>query len=163
MVVLVGSRRSWQGDSTQLELPQEGLSDARACSRPMRVATSLVLASLLLLAAAPLAQASTVTVTLDLDVSGADYKTCDVRVPAGANGGEVLDAAVEQGCILLWTADEFPGYGRYVVCIDALCGAVATYWAFYLDGAYSDVGIDAYAAVEGDVLGFDYQQWVLVL
>lgn len=113
--------------------------------------------------ALPNAAAESVTVTLEVDLFGADYKTCDVVVPAGANGGDVLDAAVEQGCILRWTSQEFSGFGRYVDCIDVFCGAVATYWAFYYNGGYSDVGIDAIGVSGGEVLRFNYEQWVVVL
>lgn len=107
--------------------------------------------------------ADTMTVTLEVDVVGADYRTCEVTVPAGSNGGDVLDQAAEDGCILRWTSQEFPGFGRYVDCIDVLCGAVLTYWAYYYNGGYSDVGIDHTSVQDGDVLRFNYEQWVFVL
>jgi hypothetical protein len=123
-----------------------------------------VLIALALLPALPFALAAeTVTVTLEVDVLGNDHKSCEVAVPAGSNAGAVLDAAVDQGCLLRWTSQEYPGFGRYVDCIDLLCGAVATYWAFYANGGYSDVGIDAYPVAEADVLRFNYEQWVVIL
>ncbi|HVM45967.1 MAG TPA: DUF4430 domain-containing protein [Candidatus Thermoplasmatota archaeon] len=125
--------------------------------------THVLLVALLLASFAPTAHASAVTVTLEVDVADADYKTCEIAVPAGANGGDVLDAAVAQGCILLWTHSSFDGFGRYVTCIDAVCGAVATYWSFWVDGEYSSVGIDGYRATAGSVVRFNYEQWVLPL
>lgn len=120
-----------------------------------------ILAALLVLPAVP--AAGTVTVTLDVDLNGTDYKSCDVTVPEGANAHAVLDQAAADGCLLRWTSQEYPGYGAYVDCIDAVCGAVATFWAFYTNGAFSGVGIDSYVVSNGDVLGFDYEQWVLPL
>lgn len=125
---------------------------------------TFLVALLALTAALPNAQAAAdVTVTLDVDLFGTDYKTCDVVVPQGADGGDVLDAAVAQGCLLAWGQASYEGYGRYVTHIDHISGLVATYWAFYLNGAYTDFGIDAYAAAQGDTLGFDYTQWVVAL
>lgn len=121
----------------------------------------LSLALLAPLALVPHASASSITVTLDVDVFDSQYKECQVSVPAGSDAGDVLDAAVAQGCILLWTYDTYPGFGRYVTCIDAICGAVATFWAFYTNGGFSDLGIDAYPVQHGDVLRFNYEQWVL--
>lgn len=109
------------------------------------------------------AAADLVNVTLEVDAFGAEQKTCDVVVPAGSNGGDVLDQAVEDGCILRWTSQEYPGFGRYVDCIDLLCGAVVTYWAYYYNGAYSRVGIDSTSVQDGDVLRFNYEQWVVGL
>jgi hypothetical protein len=115
--------------------------------------------------AMPTQAAIEITVHLDVTMLGAaPLHSCDVVVPAGSNGGALLDAAVAQGCILSWTADSFPGFGRYVTCMDhVVCGQVATYWALYYNGGYSDVGIDALALQQGDTLGLDYTQWVVVL
>lgn len=107
--------------------------------------------------------AATVTVTLDVEVLGHDYKSCDVAVPEGATAHAVLDAAVAQGCLLRWTSQEYPGYGAYVDCIDLVCGTPATYWAFFTNGEYAALGIDAYVVQDGDVLGFDHQQWAVPL
>lgn len=125
----------------------------------MKLAT---LAPLLLLV--PLAHAAdALLVTLDVDAYGLDYKRCDVAVPEGANARDVLDAAVGQGCLLRWTHQEYPGYGAYVDCIDLVCGTPATFWAFYVNGAFSSLGIEAYRVGDGDVLGFDHQPWVVTL
>lgn len=125
---------------------------------------TLLLAIVALTSFLPNAQAATdVTVTLEVDLLGAGYKTCEILVPQGADGGDVLDAGVAQGCLLAWGYAPSAGYGRYVTQIDHVPGLVATYWAFYLNGAYSDVGIDAYEAAQGDVVRFNYEQWVVGL
>lgn len=122
----------------------------------------LAIALLAALATVPAAAGSAaVTVTLDVDLAGEDYKTCAVSVPSGATAGDVLDAAVADGCLVLWTYETYPGFGRYVTCIDAFCGAVATYWAFYTDGRYSDLGIDSVRVYGGETLRFNYEQWVV--
>ena len=121
-----------------------------------------MLAALLLLPHANAAVA-TVTVTLDVDAFGFDYKSCDVVVPEGSTAHAVLDAAVEQGCLLRWTSQSYPGYGAYVDCIDVICGTPATYWAFYANGEYASVGIDAFVVQDGDALRFNHEQWVVPL
>lgn len=45
--------------------------------------------------------------------------------------------------------------------IDHVHEAVVTFWAFHVDGEFSTYGIDHYSAAEGDVVGFDYQPWIL--
>lgn len=125
--------------------------------------TTLV-ALLAIAALAPPALAlADVHVTLDIDLSGLDYKSCDVTVPEGSDAAAVLDAAVASDCISEWSWSSFEGFGRYVTSIDHLPGLVATYWAFYVNGAYADVGIDAYSAREGDTVRFNYEQWVVAL
>jgi len=108
----------------------------------------------------PSAADALVTVTVDINVFGVDATDCTVSVPASANGGDVLDAAVADGCLLEWSAGEFEGYGRYVTSVDYITETVPTYWALYDNGAYSDVGIDFMTFDNGDVLGLDYTQWV---
>lgn len=77
--------------------------------------------------------------------------------------GDVLDQAREDGCILEWSYDTFPGFGRYVTSIDNLAGQLPTYWAFYVDGAYSGTGIDDTGVAEGSTYKFTYEQWVVAL
>jgi hypothetical protein len=126
------------------------------------VKTILVLIALAATLAAPPAQATDVTVHLDVTVlNAAPLADCDVTVPAGSNVGVVLDQAVEDGCILEWSNASFPGFGRYVTSIDHVHEAVATYWAFYVDGEYSDFGIDSTFVEEGASYRFDYTQWVV--
>ncbi len=131
--------------------------------RPMsasKLATCIVAASLLLLANPASASA---TVTVEITLNGAAYKSCPVALPAGADGGHALDAAVSTGCLLEWSHDSFDGYGRYVTSIDFVPSAVATFWALYVDGAFSDIGIDGLELRGGEVLRLDYQQWVVAL
>lgn len=91
------------------------------------------------------------------------WRDCDVTVPEGANVGDLLDQAVEDGCILEWSHETYPGYGRYVASIDHVAGAVATYWAFRVDGAYSELGIDSTPVREGATYAFTYEQWAFPL
>ena len=128
--------------------------------------TVLPLAALLLAAiAAPAASqgADTVTATLDIDLVGVDYKDCVETVLAGSTVAQLLDAAVASGCIDSWTYAEYPGFGRYVTSIDGIPEAVATYWAFYIDGAYAQTGIDVTLVEDGHTYTFDYEQWAVQL
>lgn len=125
---------------------------------------SLVFAfvALLALAAVPAAHgATTVTVTLQVGAGGADWRDCSVSVPAGSNVGTVLDQAVADGCILEWQSASYPGYGRYVTSIDFVHDTPATYWAFYVDSAYANLGIDDTSAQPGATYSFQYEQWLV--
>lgn len=115
------------------------------------------IALLAALALAPAAAGSgTVTVTLEV---GEIYhllpaeKTCDVQVAAGANAGDVLDAAVATGCISSWDYASF-GSERYVTCVDGECEGNGNYWFFYENGVQTSYGIDAAESDEGDVFTF---------
>ena len=127
----------------------------------------ILLATLLLATFAPVAHgADTVTVHLDVNAGKAGlagWRSCDVVVPAGADAGTVLDQAAADGCILEWSHAEFAGFGRYVTSVDHVQEAVVTFWAFSVNGAYTDYGIDQYAAAEGDALGFTYTEWLAPL
>lgn len=96
---------------------------------------------------------------------------CPVTVAPGANGLAVLDAAVASGCptVLSYEASSSP-YGAFINCIDGLCGQtvlsaptypvnVGTYWGFYVNGSYSQVGVEGYSAHDLDVLLFDYEAY----
>lgn len=129
---------------------------------------TLALAALLLIPAfLPGASSSdSVTVTLQVNAGAASapaWRDCAVTVPAGSNVGDVLDQAEADGCILEWSYAEYPGYGRYVTSIDHVSEAVATYWAFRVDGAYSDAGIDDTYPVGGETYLFTYEQWAVML
>ena len=120
----------------------------------------IALLSLALLS--PLSAATeTVAVTLDVTLSSLDYKSCDVALPVGSTAHDALDQAVEDGCISSWSGTHYDGIGTFVDCIDGVCGAVATFWAFSVDDAFSDKGIDDVVVADGTTLGFDYQQWVV--
>lgn len=129
--------------------------------------TVALLALLLLPACIPFAAGSdAVTVTLQVNAgisSAPAWRDCGVTVPAGSNVGDVLDQAVADGCILAWSAAEFPGFGRYVTSIDHVTEAVATYWAFRFNGEYSQTGIDATFVFGGETILFTYEQWIAQL
>jgi hypothetical protein len=145
---------------------------------------------LLLLAAAPATASGNVTVTLAVNASltfpydepAFTLAPCSVSVPAGSNGGDVLDAAAANGCIGAWGFITDPTFGRFVHGITKansttstdgrneysarfLCGASTLHpggsllfasWGFGLNGGAAPTGIDGYAAAAGDALQFHY-------
>lgn len=126
--------------------------------------TILVLLALATALAAPAHATGGVTVRFDATIlDAAPLAGCDVTVAAGSNVGDVLDQAVADGCISSWESKSFPGFGRYVTCIESVCEQVPTYWAFYVDGAYATEGIDSTIVAEGASYSFDYTQWVVQL
>lgn len=112
------------------------------------------------------AQAANVTVEFGL-AAGTHAPTgalCPVSVPAGADGVAVLDAAVEEGCIVSYDTVTDPTFGAYVTCIDEVCQAPAeamtiTYWKLFIDGAAATQGVSFYEAGAGDELVFSYTTW----
>lgn len=77
------------------------------------------------------------------------------------DGGEVLDHATEQGCILGWDSVFFDGEGRFVTMVDGLRKKGATdtgwptgWWVIQVDGQASDVGIDQMNLQDGQDLSF---------
>ena len=127
----------------------------------MRTLPALAALALLL---APAAATDLVQVRLDLTLAHhalPAYKSCTVDVPAGADGGDVLDAARESGCISGWQHDSF-GASRYVTCIDGLCQQTGTFWALYVDEALpcgGSCGIDNVRMQGGEVVEFAYVDW----
>jgi hypothetical protein len=141
----------------------------------------LLLPALLLLPAAGAGHAL-VTVTLDVDATAypldsaalpAETKTCAVQVLHGADGVDMLNQAVLDGCILGWTASAFPGVdptnprgwlfvdsldGRRAVCDPPVYLAHCTFWSLSVDGSPSGTGIGGWRAQDGDVYGFTYDR-----
>lgn len=131
----------------------------------IRGATRLAAAAAIVVAlvASP-ASAAQVTVRFGLSV-GAYAPTgaaCPVKVPAGANGVTVLKAAKAKHCILSYQLQSYPGLGRFVRCINGLCGIdrpiFLTYWAMYENGGYTPYGVDGFRANAGDELVFTYRR-----
>lgn len=142
---------------------------------------SLVLASLLSIAAilipASLASGeSTITVHLRADASitfpfsePAFVATCDVVVPAGSTGLNVLESA---SCVDEITVKNFPCCGNYLSavkgpnqnsptderldkCVEWIVG-VASWWMVLVNGVPSNIGID-HPMADGDDFEVDYQ------
>lgn len=110
--------------------------------------------------------------------------SCDLVVPRGSDGGNVLAAAVAAGCIDAWTSC-VGDYGRFVTSIDGVWGdgvgpdggdcapstngpALGTgmstlFWAIEHNGTAAPTGIDGYRAAEGDRYGFVYTTWLTFL
>lgn len=134
---------------------------------------ALITTLLLALAASPtIAGSASTTVTLEIslaDPSAPSVKTCDVAIATPTTGAAVLDAAVAQGCISSWEAQEYPGYGRYVTCIDGVCAVLGTYWGYLINDETACGGVDntpyqACAELQnGDRIEFSYQQWLTFL
>lgn len=131
-----------------------------------------VAAAIAAFATVPAQAAGPVTVTLDVSLAddAADYANCNVAVPVGADGFDVLDAAVTAGCIDSYDAIDFGGaYGRFLTCIDGICGQdaptwalpvpvayIGTTWNFTIDDEFASVGLETYVAHAGDELGLTY-------
>lgn len=129
----------------------------------------------LILTIAPVSATSSVDVVLK--VGAGTYLgpglVCLVSVPEGSDAGEVLDAAVGSGCIESWDYETFPDYGRFVTCINEICGQNAgemheavedvdgTYWEFSVGLHTASHGIDGYEASPNEVVGFTFQDWYL--
>lgn len=127
----------------------------------------LAIALLLTIGLAPLASASDVTVHLSLTAGShlaPAYHACDVVVPAGSNGKDVLDAAAAQGCI---DSVDYGFGGAFVECIDDLCGqnvanTFGTFWGFYVDEAFPCGGTCGILDVTfngGESVEFAYVDW----
>jgi hypothetical protein len=133
---------------------------------PKRLFAAVTLAAGLGIAAP--AQATNITVNFGLSAArhAPTGVACPVSVPAGSDGVVVLEAAKTKHCIESYETVTHPTLGRYVQCIDRVCGAPGealflTYWAFYVNGQYSDVGVDLYQAAAGDEVVFAYETWLV--
>lgn len=126
---------------------------------------AFALSTLLLLVAAPLttaAEGDTVNVTLQVTLGNhllPAYAECGVGVAVGSNAGDVLDAAVDEGCIDSWEYEEFGGFGRYVTCIDGICAPFGTFWALFVDETVAASGIDSTIVEEGQTIEFVLSDW----
>lgn len=96
----------------------------------------------------------------DVPPSAPGTASCDVEVPTGADGGDVLDAAVAKDCIAGWDHQAYDG-ARFVVSIDrlrapgltclAFAAGICDWWEFSVNGETASFGIDDYSAEDGDV------------
>ena len=124
-------------------------------TRAVRSVLVAVLAAACISSGAVPAQASVVTVTVEVSHivhrPGTDL-ACEVAVPEGSNGIAVLDAAVQAGCITSYETAEFEGFGRYITCVDGLCqvaGGLVAYWALFFDDEFAQTGIEGFEAAVG--------------
>lgn len=141
----------------------------------MRKVTFLVLPLLAALGFTAPAHATDTSVHLDVDVdlfTVEEHADCDVTVPAESDGLDVLDEAVDQGCIDSYVPEDF-GFGKYIACIDDICEQPSAYaidqpspfpvvsWLIYLeDGSFAEVGVSELAfPTDGDTLSFSYEPW----
>lgn len=122
--------------------------------------------SALLAVAALAAPAHAANVTVKLRISAGGYAAalvqCDgLSVPDGANGVSVLQAATSKGCIGGFKTTTF-AFGTYVTCVTVnveVCeqaGGLATFWAYYKNGAMATTGIDQFNAKAGNELALAY-------
>lgn len=94
---------------------------------------------------------------------------CTVEVAEGADGGDVLDAAVDEGCIAGWDYDEFGG-DRFVTSIDRLrapglsclaySAGLCDWWEYHVNGETASYGIDEYSAEDGDTNRWLYRNTI---
>jgi len=133
-------------------------------NRAIRCTLAAVLAAASLTSGPSAASASGVPVRLEVSVGhhsppGPLYASCEVTVPAGADGLAVLDAAVASGCISSYETSEFAGFGRYVACIDAVCqvaDGLVSFWALFYEDAFAETGIEGFEAAAGRQIELTY-------
>lgn len=122
--------------------------------------------------AAPAAAIDDVTVTLEVAVLETVPFTvptrCDLEVPSGSDGIDVLEEALDEYCIVSYDTVDFGGeLGEFVTCINELCGqsicvdgcTAGSFWALLVDGMAAEVGVSNMSFTDGAVLGFDYDTW----
>ncbi len=126
----------------------------------------------------PAQAAGPVAVTLDVSIGDdlVDHAVCGVTVPAESDGFDVLDAAIASGCIDSYSAVDYGGYGRFLTCVDEICGVDAptwaipvpilyagTTWAFTIDDTFATVGLDSYQVAAGDEIGLTYTHYEYIV
>lgn len=123
-----------------------------------------------------------VSVTLDVSIlhDDVDHAGCALTVKRDsqgrANGFDVLDEAVARGCIDSYESVDFGVYGRFLTCIDDLCGQDAPTWALPVPVAYAGTtwsftvndktattGLDTFNARAGDEIGLTYSHYLFTV
>lgn len=133
----------------------------------MRVLALLALTLVTTLGFVPVSgAASPIDVHLDVDLVGTvQHADCDLTVADGADGTDLLDEAVDDGCIDSYQTRDFgPPLGKQVTCIDGICQTPdetlnIVYWAIYVNCEYSPVGVSNMSLSDGDVVEFSYETW----
>lgn len=133
--------------------------------------------------AGPSDRAPTVRITFAVDLQGttAPSRQCSLELARGSDGIDVLQAAVDQGCVNSYqiSGSRYPPPGpwdgwspsrkgrHWLRCIDAICDAHAapgwapgTQWTVDWNGRdarhwYWNGGLEGYAAARGDVFAAD--------
>lgn len=141
-----------------------------------------IIATLLLLGLSPTASATTDTVHLTVDGDEVfpfnlpPYNeapvtaSCNLTVADDADGGDVLDEAVDTGCLSSWDYRLYDG-SRFLTGINDTHGhcstdasppglwpVVCSYWEFQVNGNHAGYGIDGYLADDGDQITFRYNR-----
>lgn len=92
--------------------------------------------------------------------SAETHAACLLTVSAGADGTDVLDAAVSQGCIGSYGTETDPQFGTFVTEIDGVQDGAGTlglncfFWVYFVNGTPATTGVDGYAAEHGDVVSW---------
>lgn len=96
------------------------------------------------------AAASVTTSTFHLRIEGANKTVLSKDCPTGETVDTALKSALGAKSIpyTISTGE----YGDYITSIDNQAGDSNDYWSFYLNGAYSDVGISSATPANGDVV-----------
>lgn len=118
------------------------------------------------------ARAADVTVTLEAEIADvvpfSVSVNCDLEVDSGSDGIDVLNEAVDELCIESYDSVDFGGsLGEFVTCINRLCGQAVcvdgcqggTFWAIYVNGTSSSVGVSNMSFTTDATLGFNYETW----
>lgn len=117
------------------------------------------------------AHADDVTVTLSATVADtvpwSVIPLCNLDVPSGSDGIVVLEEGVAEHCIASYDMVDFGGsLGEFVTCINELCGGcidddctMGTFWAIYIDGTASSVGVSNMNFTDDAELAFNYETW----
>lgn len=92
--------------------------------------------------------------------------SCQVIVPAGSDGTEVLDAATTSGCITGWEGQQ-TSFGTYIVAIDDMradgftcllfAAGVCDWWEHSVNGQTVGYGAGDYTAEDGDTVRWQYR------
>lgn len=91
-------------------------------------------------------------------VAGCDLTVQDANDDGAIDGGEVLDAADQDGCIVGWDYTVFDCCGRFVTSVDGLDEVQwpVGWWTIQIDGVWADDGIDTMDLSDGQSLEFVY-------
>ncbi len=84
---------------------------------------------------------------------------CAVRLRSAVpNAYDALLAARANRCISSFDATQTPD-GHYLTCVEGRCESPGFYWAVYLNGALTCVGVDEVVLTQGDEVAFSYESY----
>jgi hypothetical protein len=72
-----------------------------------------------------------------------------------AENGQTAEELLNENADVEYT--DYGDGGRFVSSIDGIAGDEGHYWAFYLNGEYSQTGVSQTILQEGDIITFTYE------